>query len=192
MRRRTLLCRMACWGIGSGAVAFTGCGSILYSERIHRPHSRDLDWKVAALNGLGLTLFFVPGVIAFVVDFYTGAIYLPPTASHHHASTPPSTEAASDGTTGEFATKENPPSSSELRRIGTLTPDHAADTPFRAAELEQVVAEELGQSVSLLDSNARVSELAAISDYRQQCRRHQRDPSFGTASGDFFRKMLLG
>jgi hypothetical protein len=30
------------------------------------------------LDGLGLLLFFVPGVIAFAVDFGTGAIYLPP------------------------------------------------------------------------------------------------------------------
>jgi hypothetical protein len=33
------------------------------------------------LDGLGLLLFVVPGVIAFVVDFSTGAIYLPPESS---------------------------------------------------------------------------------------------------------------
>jgi hypothetical protein len=49
------------------------------------PHSRDLDWSVVALDALGLILFFVPGVIAFVVDFATGAIYLPPS---HYAPYP--------------------------------------------------------------------------------------------------------
>lgn len=32
---------------------------------------------VAALNAVGLLFFFVPGVVAFGVDFMTGAIYLP-------------------------------------------------------------------------------------------------------------------
>src|SRR5687767_12449428 len=54
-----------------------GCGTILHTERCGQPHSRDLDWTIVALDGLGLLLFFVPGVVAFVVDFCTGAIYLP-------------------------------------------------------------------------------------------------------------------
>lgn len=55
----------------------TGCGTILYPERRGQPKGR-LDWGVAVLDGLCLLLFFVPGVIAFAVDFATGAIYLPP------------------------------------------------------------------------------------------------------------------
>lgn len=35
-----------------------------------------------ALDTLGLLLFFIPGVIAFAVDFTTGAIYLPPNQSY--------------------------------------------------------------------------------------------------------------
>lgn len=57
--------------------ASAGCGTILYPERRGQPAGR-LDWGVVALNGIGLLLFFVPGVIAFAVDFMTGAIYLPP------------------------------------------------------------------------------------------------------------------
>ena len=53
-----------------------GCGTMLYPERRGQPKGR-LDWGVVALNGVGLLLFFVPGVIAFAVDFATGAIYLP-------------------------------------------------------------------------------------------------------------------
>ncbi|MGD9856345.1 MAG: hypothetical protein AB7U20_15475 [Planctomycetaceae bacterium] len=54
----------------------TGCGTILYPERRGQLAGR-LDWGVVALDGIGLILFFVPGVIAFAVDFATGAIYLP-------------------------------------------------------------------------------------------------------------------
>src|SRR5688572_4142682 len=55
----------------------TGCGTLLHPERRGQPAGA-LDWKIVALDGLGLLLFFVPGVIAFAVDFATGAIYLPP------------------------------------------------------------------------------------------------------------------
>ena len=36
-------------------------------------------YQFVALNGIGLLLFLLPGVIAFAVDFSTGAIYLPGT-----------------------------------------------------------------------------------------------------------------
>jgi hypothetical protein len=58
-----------------------GCGTILYPERRYQPHG-DVDLKVVALDTLGLLLFFIPGVIAFAVDFTTGAIYLPPNQSY--------------------------------------------------------------------------------------------------------------
>lgn len=65
-----------------GAAVFqASCGTILYPERRGQPVGR-LDAGVVALNGIGLLLFLVPGVIAFVVDFATGAIYLPPEMSH--------------------------------------------------------------------------------------------------------------
>lgn len=54
----------------------SGCGTILYPERRGQP-AGPLDWKIVALDAVGLLLFFVPGVIAFAVDFTTGTIYLP-------------------------------------------------------------------------------------------------------------------
>ncbi|MDP6179807.1 MAG: hypothetical protein QGG48_07950 [Desulfatiglandales bacterium] len=39
-------------------------------------HGR-IDVGVAVLDGIGVLLFVVPGLIAFAVDFETGAIYLP-------------------------------------------------------------------------------------------------------------------
>ena len=53
------------------------CGTILYPERRGQPAGR-LDAGVVVMDGLLLLLFFIPGVVAFVVDFSTGAIYLPP------------------------------------------------------------------------------------------------------------------
>lgn len=61
----------------AGGSALPGCGTIFYPERRGQPAGR-LDWKVVAFDAVGLVLFFIPGVIAFAVDFATGAIYLPP------------------------------------------------------------------------------------------------------------------
>jgi hypothetical protein len=55
----------------------SGCGTIFYPERRGQPAGM-LDWKVVALDAVGLLFFFVPGVIAFAVDFNNGTIYLPP------------------------------------------------------------------------------------------------------------------
>ena len=54
----------------------TSCGTILYPERRGQRAGR-IDAGVAVLDGIGLLFFLVPGVIAFAVDFATGAIYLP-------------------------------------------------------------------------------------------------------------------
>jgi len=53
-----------------------GCGTILYPERKGQKDGR-IDPGIAVLDGLGLLFFIIPGVIAFAVDFTTGAIYLP-------------------------------------------------------------------------------------------------------------------
>lgn len=85
INRRTFLRRL--FPIASTALLMpelTGCGSILHPERVGQPRQGPLDWKVVALDGLGLLLFFVPGVVAFAVDFYNGTIYLP-----NYALTPP-------------------------------------------------------------------------------------------------------
>jgi len=57
-------------------VQSVSCGTILYPERIGQTRGA-LDYKVVALNTIGLLLFVVPGAIAFAVDFYNGTIYLP-------------------------------------------------------------------------------------------------------------------
>ncbi|WP_392384467.1 hypothetical protein [Marinomonas primoryensis] len=54
----------------------TACGTLLYPERRGQKNGQ-IDIGVAALDAIGLLFFFVPGVVAFGVDFITGAIYLP-------------------------------------------------------------------------------------------------------------------
>ncbi len=54
------------------------CGTILYPDRHGQEGRGSVDWGVVALDGVGLFFFLVPGLIAFAVDFATGAIYLPP------------------------------------------------------------------------------------------------------------------
>lgn len=56
--------------------ATVGCGTILHPERKGQP-AGDLDWGIVVLDGIGLLMFLVPGVIAFAVDFNNGSIYLP-------------------------------------------------------------------------------------------------------------------
>jgi hypothetical protein len=57
-------------------LAGLGCGTVLYPDRRGQDASR-IDPAVVILDGIGLLFFFLPGVVAFAVDFATGAIYLP-------------------------------------------------------------------------------------------------------------------
>lgn len=59
-------------------VQVSACGYILYPERRNQPAGGNIDPAVAILDGLGLLLFIIPGVIAFIVDFSTHTIYFPP------------------------------------------------------------------------------------------------------------------
>jgi hypothetical protein len=56
------------------------CGTIIYPER-RGQKSGKLDPAVILLDGACLLIFVIPGIIAFAVDFATGAIYLPPEQS---------------------------------------------------------------------------------------------------------------
>lgn len=62
-------------------VQLAGCGTIVYPERIGQKGGR-IDTGVAVMDGLCLLLFIIPGIIAYVVDFSNGTIYLPGTAWH--------------------------------------------------------------------------------------------------------------
>src|SRR6185436_15593086 len=57
-----------------------GCGTLIHPERRGQSSGR-IDPAIAILDGIGLLLFIIPGLIAFAIDFATGAIYLPGTAA---------------------------------------------------------------------------------------------------------------
>jgi hypothetical protein len=55
----------------------SGCGYFMYPERRGNHRGGEIDVKVAILDGLGLLFGIIPGVVAYAVDFTSGAIYLP-------------------------------------------------------------------------------------------------------------------
>jgi hypothetical protein len=203
MRRREFLSRLAGWGLQSGiACSAIGCGTLFHSERCGRPHGGRIDWKVAALDGLGLILFFIPGVIAFVVDFSTGAIYLPEPEYGFPEYGPPPQEA------GPALSNQPPvavpamqgPSHSVLaptagqQSRARLSGGSVGDRPQQRADLnrvvvvgeelgpqriEQVVANHVGRPVSLTESDARISRLPRLDRFANQCLQHQRSREFG-------------
>ncbi len=54
----------------------TACGTLFYPDRRGQIDGK-IDPAIAALNAVGLIFYLLPGLIAFGIDFATGAIYLP-------------------------------------------------------------------------------------------------------------------
>ena len=52
------------------------CGTLLYPERQGK-RSGEVDMHVVIMDAIGLVFGVIPGVVAFAVDYHTGAIYLP-------------------------------------------------------------------------------------------------------------------
>jgi len=71
--RRRILAALA---IGTGSL-LSGCGTILYPDRSYQKNRGGLDPAIVILDGIGLFFFIIPGLVAFAVDFSTGAIYFP-------------------------------------------------------------------------------------------------------------------
>jgi hypothetical protein len=116
----------------------TGCGMILHPERRGQPPGGNLDWSIVALDTLGLLIFFLPGVIAFAVDFSTGAIYLPPTG--YGSSAPPPKEP-------QFVEVHVPPKELSQQR------------------LEQVASQHTGRDVHLVVGKYVTAPLAKVEEF---------------------------
>ncbi len=54
----------------------TACGSIFFPDRRGQIEGK-IDPVVAGLDAIGLLFYIIPGLIAFGIDFATGAIYFP-------------------------------------------------------------------------------------------------------------------
>jgi hypothetical protein len=80
------------------------CGTILYPERRGQIGGR-IDPAIAILDGIGLFFGVIPGLLAFAVDFITGAIYI---SGHHYAVAPEVLQQAlyADGTVNRAKLQE--------------------------------------------------------------------------------------
>ncbi|QDU77492.1 hypothetical protein Pan97_45620 [Bremerella volcania] len=181
------------------ALFSSGCGSLMHSERVGQPHTHQIDWKVAALNGLGMLFFFVPGVVAFAVDFYTGAIYLPYDEVHPPQYMPgPATTPAPSWSPSDspgIATEglpSSPPAVPAMQQTSTEVPGielRQVQIPrdqINSRTLEYIVSSHTGQSICINDQDTRLSVLEKLEGFREQRKRHEVDHGFGSTVHSFF------
>jgi len=76
IRKRTLKHGSALLLVSVMLLNMLSCGTLLYPERRDQEVG-SLDPGVVVLDAIGLLFFIVPGIVAFGVDFATGAIYYP-------------------------------------------------------------------------------------------------------------------
>lgn len=62
--------------VGTLLTQITACGSLFYPDRRGQIEGR-IDPVIAVADAVGILFFVIPGLIAFGVDFATGAIYYP-------------------------------------------------------------------------------------------------------------------
>ena len=137
LRRRQFLLA----GASFCALISTGCGTVFHPERRGQCAGR-LDWKIVALDALGLVLFLIPGIIAFAVDFHTGAIYLPPCD------------------VGLSSESDQP-----------LVVRHIRSGKISREQIEAEVGSHVGQPIDLVKSNYTSEPLNSIDEFWQKVRR---------------------
>lgn len=69
-----------------------GCGTIIYPERRGQTGGK-IDPAVVIMDGIGLLFWVIPGLVAFAVEFATGAIY---TSSGRYSVAPEALKPAID------------------------------------------------------------------------------------------------
>lgn len=142
-----------------------GCGTIMYADRVGQPRSGPIDWKVAAMDGAGLIFFFVPGVIAFAVDYYNGTLFLP-------TSTAPEIITAS------------------IDQETSVTPQfHEVSMPKNAIyrrDIELAISQQQGHPVTIDDHAARIAPLTSLADFSREYKRFAENPESGISPRDVF------
>lgn len=111
------------------ATLVSSCGTLLYPERKGQSQG-NVDINVVLLDGIGLFFFLIPGIIAYVVDFSTGAIYLPP-----------------GGSCGPITTE----SLNEMTKIET------GDKHLSKEKIELIILRELGILIDMNDKRLQIS-----------------------------------
>jgi hypothetical protein len=138
MKRLTLRKRFVVSLLMTGlAIYLASCGTIIHPERRGQP-AGTLDPAIVVLDAVGLLLFFIPGIIAFAVDFSNGTIYLP----------------------SESAVLVPVPAGSQSFK--TIHVEPAQLTPQK---LEEVVGEQTGQPVRLEAGAYRATQISNIDEF---------------------------
>ncbi len=101
------------------------CGTLIHPERRGQSGGR-IDPAIAILDGVGLLLFIIPGLIAYAVDFSTGAIYLP---SSQSSKAPDSADDATEG---------------DRQKVVYVNPE-----TLDAKTIERIIRQETGVSVDI-------------------------------------------
>lgn len=120
------------------AIQVIGCGTLAHPERRGQTSGR-IDPGIAILDGIGLLFFVVPGLVAFGIDFSTGAIYLPPESS----------------TTG-------------LEEPGQIRVVYANPDGLNRQNIEEIIAQKTGHSVLLDREDLVISKLKSPEDFSEQ------------------------
>jgi hypothetical protein len=148
------------------ALNSVSCGTLLHPERRGQPAGR-LDPAIVLLDAAGLLLFLIPGIIAFAVDFSTGAIYLPPEYNW-----------TSEGSAGN--------SSEEVRR-GNLVKVQLATEELTREEIEEAVRKKTGRIVELEPGRYRASRLSRLDRFHDEAQRLAAPESAGDSNEVVFR-----
>lgn len=125
--------------LGLAEMTVVGCGTVLHPERKGQPAGK-MDWSVVALDGIGLLFFFVPGVIAFAVDFNNGTIYLP-------------------------ADEEPAPAVTRHRGAEKLVPISTSQRRLTPAAIERAVARQTGREIRLIPGAYQTKELEHLDQF---------------------------
>jgi hypothetical protein len=130
---------------GLASCGCAGCGTVLHPERRGQPGG-SLDWKIVALDAVGLLFFFVPGVIAFAVDFATGAIYLP---------------------SGQYGERRRGDHAERLVAVP------GPDEPLSIAVLERIVSRHAERTVELVPGEYQTEPLSTLDDFWPAAERYE-------------------
>ena len=159
--RRTIAAAVLCTAV----IAQSACGTLLHPERKGQAQTNRLDASVVILDGIGLFFFFIPGLVAFAVDFGNNTIYLPDdeSASAGDAITLKlaDRDAALDGAAVRRTAIEGPAMPEATVRRSALGRAIAFDAPLDAATIETVIERELAVAGVIGDDRLEVRSAGA-------------------------------
>jgi hypothetical protein len=153
------------------SIQAVSCGTIIHPERWGQPRTGPIDPSIVILDGLGVLLFVIPGVVAFVVDFSTGAIYLPGPPGYYPAppggyppppSYPPpgaypaAGNYAAPGTSSAYPPP--PPTGVPMTRIDV------DPTQLNKDKIQAVIRAQTGRDVNLDDPDVAVERVPNVDD----------------------------